>query len=111
MLAIIAAFHLLLCGFGPHAHGGLPSPHHAHAAAHTDGSPDHDGDDHQHAASCQSPATQASPEPFPATAARPVILMTEGAEEHVASSPPGGSFRVAPLSGTSLLTVVCVSRV
>ncbi|MEV4471298.1 hypothetical protein [Nonomuraea sp. NPDC049504] len=111
VLAIVAAFHLLLCGFGPHAHDGLPSPHHTHAIAHADGSPDHKGDDHHHAASCQSPAALSSPDLFPAGAVRPVALMAGGGEELTARTKPGGPSLTGSSSGASLLTVVCVSRV
>ncbi|TMR97872.1 hypothetical protein [Nonomuraea basaltis] len=107
LLTITATIHLLLCGFGPHAHAGLPSGHHQHVSHEGDAPADHGGDGDHHATSCDDPATQ----PAPVTAAPPSMkvatAMPQRPDESKASAPAAGM----PRSGTALLTTVCVSRV
>ncbi|MEU0564605.1 hypothetical protein ABZ297_04265 [Nonomuraea sp. NPDC005983] len=105
VLAVIAAFHLLLCGFGPHAHDSVPSVPQAHSAA--QGAADHGTHGHQHSTSCEKPFTQPPSQLLQGLpgSGRRASAAPEGTE---GGAPPS---RTGSLSGGPLLAALCVSRV
>jgi hypothetical protein len=107
LLGITATLHLLLCAFGPHAHGGLTSDHRHGVAIDTDAPPAHGPDGDQHGASCAQPAVQPAPAALPSGGARVTVTELQNSADASVPRLPGDS----PRAEDSLLTVVCVARV